>query len=61
MQIQNVPITSVKPYEKNPRFRDGAFNSVAWSIMEFNAQPTEESRAVLDIVHLTFATWGIFA
>ena len=38
MQIQNVPITSVKPYEKNPRFNDDAVDAVAKSIKEFGWQ-----------------------
>ena len=38
MQIQNVPITSVKPYEKNPRFNDDAVDAVARSIKEFGWQ-----------------------
>ena len=37
MQIQNVPITSVKPYEKNPRFNDDAVDAVAKSIKEFGS------------------------
>ena len=38
MQIQNVPITSVKPYEKNPRVNDDAVDAVARSIKEFGWQ-----------------------
>ena len=38
MQIQNVPITSVKPYEKNQRFNDDAVDAVAKSIKEFGWQ-----------------------
>ena len=38
MQIQNVPITSVKPYEKNPRVNDDAVDAVAKSIKEFGWQ-----------------------
>ena len=38
MQIQNVPITSVKPYEKKPRFNDDAVDAVAKSIKEFGWQ-----------------------
>jgi site-specific DNA-methyltransferase (adenine-specific) len=38
MQIQSVPITSVKPYEKNPRFNDDAVDAVAKSIKEFGWQ-----------------------
>ena len=38
MQIQNVPISSVKPYEKNPRFNDDAVDAVAKSIKEFGWQ-----------------------
>ena len=38
MQIQNMPITSVKPYEKNPRFNDDAVDAVAKSIKEFGWQ-----------------------
>jgi len=62
MQIQNVPITTVKTYEKkNPRFIDDTIDAVVCSIMEFSTKPTEESRAMRDIVRLTFVIWGIFA
>ncbi len=58
MQIQNVPITSVKPYEKNPRFNDDAVDAVAKSIKEFGWQQpivTDKDMTVIcapDIVKL---------
>ncbi len=51
MQIQNVPITSVKPYEKNPRFNDDAVDAVAKSIKEFGwQQPIVVYREMVIIV-----------
>jgi len=51
MQIQNVPITSVKPYEKNPRFNDDAVDAVAKSIKEFGwQQPIVVDREMVIIV-----------
>ena len=51
MQIQNVPITSVKPYEKNPRFNDDAVDAVARSIKEFGwQQPIVVDRDMVIIV-----------
>ena len=51
MQIQNVPITSVKPYEKNPRFNDDAVDAVAKSIQEFGwQQPIVVDRGMVIIV-----------
>ena len=51
MQIQNVPITSVKPYEKNPRFNDDAVDAVARSIKEFGwQQPLVVDRDMVIIV-----------
>ena len=51
MQIQNVPITSVKPYEKNPRFNDDAVDAVARSIKEFGwQQPIVVDREMVIIV-----------
>lgn len=38
MQIEELPIESVKPYEKNPRKNDGAVNGVAESIKQFGFQ-----------------------
>ena len=35
MEIRNVPIGTVKPYEKNPRHNDNAVDAVANSIREF--------------------------
>ena len=35
MQIVNMKITDVRPYEKNPRFNDDAVEAVANSIREF--------------------------
>ena len=51
MQIQNVPISSVKPYEKNPRFNDDAVDAVARSIKEFGwQQPIVVDRDMVIIV-----------
>ena len=51
MQIKNVPITSVKPYEKNPRFNDDAVDAVARSIKEFGwQQPIVVDRDMVIIV-----------
>ena len=38
MQIKMMPITEIHPYEKNPRFNDGAVEAVANSIKEFGFQ-----------------------
>ena len=38
MLVKNVPISAVKPYEKNPRKNDSAVDSVAKSIAEFGWQ-----------------------
>ena len=35
MQIVNMKITDIRPYEKNPRFNDDAVEAVANSIREF--------------------------
>lgn len=38
MKIQNIPISDIKPYEKNPRNNDSAVDAVARSIKEFGFQ-----------------------
>lgn len=38
MQIKNMKITDIHPYEKNPRYNDDAVDAVAASIMEFGFQ-----------------------
>lgn len=38
MQVQNVSIDSIKPYENNPRDNDGAVGGVAESIKQFGWQ-----------------------
>ena len=38
MKIQNIPISDIKPYEKNPRNNDSAVDAVANSIKEFGFQ-----------------------
>lgn len=38
MEVKNVPIDSIKPYEKNPRLNDNAIKAVAESIKEFGWQ-----------------------
>ena len=35
MQIQMMKLSEIHPYEKNPRFNDGAVEAVANSIKEF--------------------------
>src|SRR5229473_4332018 len=35
MQVEERPITSIKPYDNNPRFNDEAVDAVATSIREF--------------------------
>jgi site-specific DNA-methyltransferase (adenine-specific) len=35
MQIINMKVSEIHPYEKNPRFNDGAVDAVAASIKEF--------------------------
>ena len=38
MQIQMMKLSEIHPYEKNPRFNDGAVEAVANSIKEFGFQ-----------------------
>ena len=38
MQIINMKLSEIHPYEKNPRFNDGAVEAVANSIKEFGFQ-----------------------
>ena len=38
MQIINMKFSEIHPYEKNPRFNDGAVEAVANSIKEFGFQ-----------------------
>ena len=38
MKIEELPLDSIKPYEKNPRKNDGAVNGVAESIKQFGFQ-----------------------
>ena len=38
MNIVNMKITDIRPYEKNPRHNDGAVEAVARSIKEFGWQ-----------------------
>ena len=38
MQVEEIEIGKVKPYEKNPRKNDGAVNDVAESIKQFGFQ-----------------------
>lgn len=38
MKVEELPIESIKPYEKNPRKNDGAVNGVAESIKQFGFQ-----------------------
>ena len=38
MRIKELPVGSIKPYEKNPRKNDGAVNGVAESIKQFGFQ-----------------------
>ena len=38
MQIKNMKITDIIPYDKNPRINDGAVEAVANSIKEFGWQ-----------------------
>ena len=38
MDIKNMKITDIRPYEKNPRHNDGAVEAVARSIKEFGWQ-----------------------
>jgi ParB-like chromosome segregation protein Spo0J len=35
MQVEQLPITSIRPYENNPRINDPAVDAVAASIREF--------------------------
>ena len=35
MNVQNMKITDIHPYEKNPRLNEGAVDAVARSIKEF--------------------------
>jgi len=35
MEVKNVAVSEIRPYEKNPRFNDGAVDDVAKSIEQF--------------------------
>jgi hypothetical protein len=49
MQVEERPITSIRPYEQNPRLNDSAVDAVATSIQEFGfRQPIVVDEQVRD-------------
>src|ERR1700716_3317966 len=56
MEIEQRPITSIRPYEKNPRLNDAAVDAVAASIREFGfRQPiVVDEQGVIIVGHTRF-------
>lgn len=56
MKVEELPIESIKPYERNPRKNDGAVNGVAESIKQFGFQQpiVIDKKGVIVVGHTRF-------